>query len=46
MVQSVVLELTDGEDGVSGLGKKKSELDRNISKVWCPTPTVIDSACA
>ena len=33
MVQSIFLELTDGEDGVSGLGKKKQELDRNINKV-------------
>ncbi len=33
MVQSIFLELTDGEDGVSGLGKKQQELDRNIDKV-------------
>ena len=33
MVQSIFLELTDGEDGVSGLGKKKQELERNITKV-------------
>jgi hypothetical protein len=42
MVQSVFMELTDGEDGVGGLGKKQEELERNIDKV-CVQVSV--SAC-